>query len=98
MDSCVPLRREMLINPIDVNAGDASLDFDGAKKIADARAREIGEEPMLLAWFDRKEGRFFPSVACSGRDKPSWLVCAESRGANLVIDVNREAFVFVYLA
>ena len=52
---------------------------------------------MLIAWFDRTSGRFSPPVECCDEEKPAWLVYAETRGANIVIDVNREAYVFVYL-
>jgi len=98
METCIPLQRGMLVNPIDVRTGDEQLDFEQARQLANARAREVSEDAMLVAWFDRKEGRFFPAIACGGREKPSWLVYAESRGANLVVDINEETFVFVYLA
>jgi hypothetical protein len=52
---------------------------------------------MLISWFDRQTGKFSPQVECGGKAKPAWLVYAESRGANIVIDVNRETFVFAYL-
>ena len=52
---------------------------------------------MLLAWYDREAGAFSPQVTCCGDDKPAWLIYAESRGGDLVIDINQEAYVFVYL-
>lgn len=97
METCVPLRRDMLANPIDIRVDDPALDFAAAKKIADEAARRLSSEATLLAWFDRKEGAFSPVWGCSGRAKPSWLVYAESRGGNIVIDINDEAYVFVYL-
>ena len=51
---------------------------------------------MLLAWYDRGAGTFSPQVTCCGDDKPAWLIYAESRGGDLVIDINEEAYVFVY--
>ena len=51
---------------------------------------------MLLAWYDRDAGAFSPQAPCCTDDKPGWLVYAESRGGDLVIDLNREAYVFVY--
>lgn len=87
----------MLIDPVDVQLDDESLDFERAKEIADRKAGEISGDAMLIAWFDRKTGRFSPPVECGGKAKPAWLVYAESRGANIVIDVNRETYVFVYL-
>ena len=87
----------MLINPVDVRAEDDNLDFEKAKEIADRKALEIAKDAMLIAWFDRKRGKFSPQVECGGKEKPAWLVYAETRGANIVISVNRETFVFVYL-
>ncbi len=97
MESCVALRRDMLVNPIDLQVEDDSMDFKKAKEIADRKACEISENAMLIAWFDRKTGRFSPQIECGGKEKPSWLVYAESRGANITIDVNHESYVFVYL-
>jgi hypothetical protein len=96
MTDCIPLSREMLQDPIDVDVADEPLDFARARAIAEARAREVAADPMLLAWYDRSTGAFSPRVTCCGDDKPAWLIYAESRGGDLVIDINREAFVFVY--
>ena len=60
--SCKILTREMLHHPIDVFVGDSALDFYGAKRAADARVHHLSEEPMLLAWYDRKSGEFSPRV------------------------------------
>jgi hypothetical protein len=96
MDSCIPLSREMLRDPIDIGVTDAPLDFARARAIAEARARQEAADPMLLAWYDRGSGRFSPQVTCCGDNKPAWLIYAESRGGDLVIDINGEAYVFVY--
>jgi hypothetical protein len=96
MDSCIPLSREMLRDPIEIAVTDASLDFARARGIAEARARQEAPDPMLLAWYDRGAGRFSPQVTCCSDDKPAWLVYAESRGGDLVIAINGEAYVFVY--
>ena len=96
MADCIPLSREMLRDPIDVDVADAPLDFARARALAEARARQEAADPMLLAWYDRGTGRFSPQVTCCGDDKPAWLIYAESRGGDLVIDINREAYVFVY--
>ena len=97
MGSCIPLRREMLVNPIDLQVEDEAIDFEKAREVADQKAFEVSENAMLISWFDRKEGAFSPNIACGGKEKPGWLGYAESRGANIVIDVNQEAYVFVYL-
>jgi len=96
MADCIPLSREMLRDPIDIAVADSLLDFARARVLAEARARQEAADPMLLAWYDRGAGRFSPQVTCCGDDKPAWLIYAESRGGDLVIDINREAYVFVY--
>ena len=96
MEGCISLSREMLRDPIDVAVADAALDFAQARRLAETRARQETADPMLLAWYDRGTGRFSPRVTCCGDDKPAWLIYAESRGGDLVIDINREAYVFVY--
>ena len=96
MVDCMPLRREMLKDPIDIGVSDEPLDFARARAIAEARARQEGAEPMLLAWYDRGAGAFSPRVTCCSDDKPAWLIYAVSRGGDLVIDINGEAYVFVY--
>ena len=96
MAGCIPLSREMLRDPIDVEVADAPLDFARARVLAEKRARQEAADPMLLAWYDRGGGRFSPQVTCCGDDKPAWLIYAESRGGDLVIDINRESYVFVY--
>ena len=96
MAGCIPLSREMLKDPIDIGVSDEPLDFARARAIADRRALELEPEPMLLAWYNGGTGAFSPQVPCCGDAKPGWLIYAESRGGDLVIDINGEAYVFVY--
>lgn len=95
MMDCNFVTKSMLNNPIEVQLGSAP-EFLEAKSIADEKARERLSEPMLLAWFDKKAGKFAPEQICCDRDKPTWLVYAESCGGNVAVDINNEAFVFVY--
>ncbi len=98
MMDCRYVTQEMLGHPVMVHVDDRPLDLTGAKAIADRKARELSSDPMLLAWFDRKMGKFSPDVICCGSEKPTWLVYAESRGADISVDINNEDFVFVYRA
>ena len=98
METCKVLTREMLKSPMDLTIKDPHLDFTQAKTAADARSREECDDPMLLAWYDRKAGEYSPRVECCHEKKPGWLVYAESRGADIVIDIKREDFVFIYKA
>jgi hypothetical protein len=93
--STVELTRDMLTNPIDIRTSQ-EVDFDDAKRMADAKAREKLSEPMPLAWYDRKAGTFAPKVECCDQNKPAWLIYAESRGGKVVVSVNGEEYVFVY--
>lgn len=95
MTECVVLKREMLKNPITLKVA-GRLDFARARALAEAQARKAGSEPMLLAWYNGLTGEFSPQVTCCGEDKPTWLIYAENRGGDLVIDINDEAYVFVY--
>ena len=73
------------------------LDFGQAREVADQKARELGAEPMLLAWYEAKSGKFSPPVECCSEKKPGWIVYAESRGGTITIDINDEEYVFIYL-
>jgi hypothetical protein len=98
MADCLPLAREMLKDPIHLKVADGPVDFSQAKTMAERRAREAAPDPMLLAWYNRETGEFSPQVPCCRDDKPAWLAYAESRGADLIIDINDEAYVFVFKA
>ncbi|MBI4772959.1 MAG: AF1514 family protein [Deltaproteobacteria bacterium] len=87
----------MLNDPVRIHMGDHRLSFETAKQTADTVARKSAPSPMLLAWFDRRRQVFSPQVECCSEEKPGWLVYAESRGGSLVIDINDEEYVFVYL-
>jgi hypothetical protein len=98
MMDCRFLTQDMLSHPVMVRVDDYHLDLMSAKTIADHKARELSSDPMLLAWFDRKRGKFSPDVICCGSVKPTWLAYAESRGADISVDINNEDYVFVYKA
>lgn len=96
MAQCLTLTRDMLLDPIDVSTHTEGLDFASARLLADARARQVTSDPMLLAWYDRQTGDASPRVECCDEKKPGWLIYAESRGGNIVISINREQYVFIY--
>jgi hypothetical protein len=95
MAECVRLTPEMLKDPEHLRVT-GELDFARARDLADRRARELAADPMLLAWYNRATGAFSPQVTCCSEDKPAWLTYAESRGGDLVIEINDTAYVFVY--
>jgi hypothetical protein len=76
---------------------DPDLDFDTAREQAKAKALDINRNAMQLAWYNGQTDQGFPNYDCGPGDRPPWQVFAESRGANLTIDVNDGTFLFLYL-
>lgn len=96
MTDCNYITNDMLNHPIKLRVNQGPFDFKTAKNLAYGRAKELSSDPMLMAWFDRKSGKFSPDIMCCDRAKPSWLVYAESRGADISVNVNDLDYVFVY--
>lgn len=57
-----PVRRNMLPGPLDIRLDDTELDFPAARSLADARAREVLDSPVLLAWFNGETGMHSPAI------------------------------------
>jgi hypothetical protein len=76
---------------------DPDLDFEKASDLARTKARAINKDAMMLAWFNRRSGEGFPDYDCGGLDRPPWQVFADARGANLTVDINDGAYIFMYL-
>jgi hypothetical protein len=57
-----PVTRDMLVGQIDVAIHGTILDFDRAKHIADVEVSKSLTDPVLLAWFDRKEWKHSPAI------------------------------------
>jgi len=95
MADCIPLSREMLKEPstlaLLMNPG--FCPGPGHCRGARPAGRDRAHAPGLV-----RPGRrhIFAPGDCCGDDKPAWLTYAESRGGDLVIDINGEAYVFVY--
>jgi hypothetical protein len=53
---------------------------------------------MLLSWYNGDTGEAYPNVECGVREKPAWIIFAESRGGDLTIDINNGRYVFIYLS
>ena len=59
-----------------------------AKRLAEERAAEQIADPMVLAWLEKRTGRYSPDVECCGDDcRPAWQIYAESRGGSVRVDV-----------
>lgn len=95
-DTCRRFSRGMVSHPVALELGRDALNFAQAKEAADQKAHELLGEPMLLSWFARDAGLFSPPVECCDEEAPGWVVYANSRGANLTIDINEGMYVFMY--
>jgi hypothetical protein len=75
----------------------AGLDLESAKQLAKRKAREICAESMLLSWNNAETGEYYPRTECGLGGRPPWVVYAEARGADLIIDVNDGQYTFMFL-
>ena len=80
-----------------VRCEESDLDFERAREMARARAAEECGDPMLLAWYDGVRKVFYPDKECGPGGKPAWILYAESRGADLSVDINDGQYVFLFL-
>ena len=85
-------------NYIKIRIDEKNLDFVNAKDIAKAKAKELAPDPMLLSWYNGNTGEYFPKLECGTWDKPVWIIFAESRGADIAIDINDGQYIFLYLS
>jgi len=83
---------------IRLTIAEPNLDFTEVKDLAKQKARETCADPMLLSWYKGETGEAYPNVQCGVREKPAWIIFAESRGGDLTIDVNDGQYVFIYLS
>ena len=89
--------KEYPVERIRLQVDDPDLDFATANGLAKENARARCKDAMLLSWCNGKTGEFYPKFECGYKKTPPWIIFAESRGANLYIDINDGEFVFVYL-
>jgi hypothetical protein len=85
-------------NHLKLQIDNPNLEFAEAKDLAKRAAKETCADPMLLSWYQGKTGESYPNLECGSRDKPAWIVFAESRGGDLTIDINEGQYVFIYLS
>ena len=85
-------------NHINIQIDEKDLDFVKAKDIAKEKAKELSADLMLLSWYSGKTGEFYPKLECGTWDKPVWIVFAESRGADIAVNINDGEYIFLYLS
>lgn len=84
-----------------LDSAELDLDFNAALKLATAIAQQqLGEETMLLSWYDRERDLESPAgvsechVGCA--TKGSWDY-ALNRGARLAVEFDAGRFFFCFL-
>jgi hypothetical protein len=74
------------------------VDFEGAKEAARKKAREVCAGSMMLSWYNKKTGEYYPKTQCGSHLTPVWRLYAESRGSDITVDVNKGDYVFMFLS
>ena len=82
---------------VDLQSGNSDLEFITARDLAKQTAQERSRDAMMLSWYNGKTGEYYPHYDCGREDKPVWELFAESRGANLTVDVDGGEYVFMFL-
>ena len=96
----VQIQSTLKTHPRDVlklRVDDADFDLAAASALAKEKARALDKNAMMLSFHSAKTGEFWPNYECGGNDRPPWIVFAEARGYNLLIDINDGEFEFFYL-
>jgi hypothetical protein len=83
---------------IEIKIDNPELEFSEAKEFAKQRATACCDDPMLLSWYQSQTGASYPNMEGGPGDKPAWMTDAESRGGDLVIDINQGRYIFIFLS
>jgi hypothetical protein len=76
---------------------EGDVDFEKAREEVLNRAGRYDSDPMLLAWYDRREDRESPEIACESEDSdPGWVSYAKSHGGDLTVNVNGGDYYFIF--
>ena len=85
-------------NHLRLTVDNEDLDIATATHIARQKAGELSNDPMMLSWYCGKTGEYYPKTECGRTDKPPWIIFAESRGADMAININDGEYIFLYLS
>jgi hypothetical protein len=58
----ISVTKEMLNNLLRLHPDSKELSFEKALTLARKEAAKAGDEPMLLAWYDRSKNRWSPNL------------------------------------
>ena len=85
-------------NHIRLTVDGEELDIVTATNLAKQNAKKLTADPMLLSWYCGKTGEYYPKTECGRMDKLPWIVFAESRGADIAVNINDGEYIFLYLS
>ncbi len=85
-------------NHIKLSVDDDDLGIASATDIAKKKAKQLSDDPMLLSWYCGKTGEYYPKTECGSSGKPPWIIFAESRGADIAININDGEYIFLFLS
>lgn len=83
---------------VELEIKDEEIDFIKAEKIADSRAEDELGDCFRLGWYDQKKNRVAPIDLMGKAEAPEAgiVAFAESRGAEMEIDVMGGVYRFYY--
>jgi len=89
------------VKTLGIDTAELGLDFNAALKLATSIARQqLGEETMLLSWYDRERDLESPAGVSECHEgcatKGSWDY-ALNRGARLAVEFDSGRFYFCFL-
>lgn len=76
-----------------------ALAFAPAKRLADAAAEALLQEPLLLSWYDRQRDIESPAGVSECHSHCETRGCvdyAASRGGRLLVDIGHGSYLFCY--
>ncbi len=83
-----------------IDPAELDLDFNACLKLAEANARHLLGEVMLLSFYDRDRNLESPngvSECHQGCSVPGWVDYAANRGGTLIVDFGHGRFVFCFM-
>jgi hypothetical protein len=82
---------------VELAVEDPDLDLATASALAREKARAMDPNAMMLSFHSNKTGEYWPKYECGAGGRSPWIVFAEARGCNLLVDINEGEFQFYYL-
>ena len=79
-------------------AMESDTDFETARQKAREEAGTLCPQPLMLSWYNKNTGEFYPKVQCGSHKKPVWQLYAESRGSDITVEINGGMYVFMFLS